>query len=87
MEKQVTIQNQTGLHARPAAEFVKTASKFQAEITLIKGEKVINAKSVIGVMSLAASKGTVLTLKAEGPDAAEAIEALSNLIDSKFGEE
>ncbi len=87
MEKQVTIQNKTGLHARPASEFVKTAAKFQAEIMLKKDDKEINAKSIIGVMALAAAKGTVLTLKAEGPDAAEAIEALSQLIDSKFGEE
>lgn len=87
MEKQVTILNQTGLHARPAADFVKTASKFQSEITLIKEEKEINAKSIIGVMSLAAGKGTVLTIRAEGPDEAEAIEALSELINSKFGEE
>lgn len=87
MEKQVTILNKTGLHARPAAEFVKTASKFTSEISLLKDDKVINAKSIIGVMSLAASRGTVLTIKAEGPDAAEAIEALVSLIESKFGEE
>ncbi|UFJ42351.1 HPr family phosphocarrier protein [Brevibacillus humidisoli] len=87
MEKQVTIQNKTGLHARPAAEFVKTASKFQAEITLIKDGKEINAKSVIGVMSLAAAKGTVLTIRAEGTDEREAIDTLVQLIESKFGEE
>ncbi|MBO8162688.1 MAG: HPr family phosphocarrier protein [Brevibacillus sp.] len=87
MEKQVTIQNKTGLHARPAAEFVKTASKFQSEITLIKDGKEINAKSVIGVMSLAAAKGTVLTIRAEGADEQEAIDALVQLIESKFGEE
>lgn len=88
VEKQVVIQNKTGLHARPAAEFVKKASSFQAEITLSKEEgQEINAKSIIGVMSLAAAKGTVLTIKAEGIDAEEAIQALSDLIDSKFGEE
>lgn len=87
MEKQVTILNKSGLHARPAAEFVKTASKFASEISLVKDEKVINAKSIIGVMSLAASKGTVLTIRAEGPDEAEAIETLVSLIESKFGEE
>ena len=87
MEKQVTIQNKSGLHARPAAEFVKTASRFAAEISLVKDEKVVNAKSVIGVMSLAAGKGTTLTIRAEGPDAAEALDTLVKLIESRFGEE
>ncbi|WP_126426784.1 HPr family phosphocarrier protein [Brevibacillus marinus] len=87
MEKQVTIQNKSGLHARPAAEFVKTASRFAAEISLVKDEKVVNAKSVIGVMSLAAAKGTTLTIRAEGPDAAEALDTLVKLIESRFGEE
>lgn len=87
MEKQVTIQNETGLHARPAAEFVKLASRFQSNITIHVDTKTVNAKSIISVMTLAAKKGTVLTLKADGADEAEAIQALSALIESKFGEE
>lgn len=87
MEKQVTILNKTGLHARPAAEFVKLASRFKSEISILVGTRVANAKSIINVLSLAATHGTVLTLKADGPDEAEAIDTLSSLIERKFGEE
>ncbi|WP_103109286.1 HPr family phosphocarrier protein [Brevibacillus reuszeri] len=87
MEKQVTILNKTGLHARPAAEFVKLAARFESEITILVGTKVANAKSIINVLSLAATMGTVFTLRAVGPDEAEAIDALSSLIERKFGEE
>lgn len=87
MEKQVTILNKTGLHARPAAEFVKLASRFKSEISILVGTKVANAKSIINVLSLAATHGTVLTLKADGPDEVEAIDTLSSLIERKFGEE
>ncbi|GIO09921.1 hypothetical protein J31TS6_59490 [Brevibacillus reuszeri] len=87
MEKQVTILNKTGLHARPASEFVKLAARFESEITILVGTKVANAKSIINVLSLAATMGTVFTLRAVGPDEAEAIDALSSLIERKFGEE
>jgi len=87
MEKQVTILNKSGLHARPASEFVKLAARFESEITILVGTKVANAKSIINVLSLAATMGTVLTLKAVGPDETEAIDALSSLIERKFGEE
>jgi len=87
MEKTVTIQNQAGLHARPASLFVKTAGQFQSEIKVIMENKVANAKSIMNIMTLGAKKGTVLTLQAEGPDAAEAIEALAGLIENKFGED
>ncbi|KQL49604.1 PTS sugar transporter subunit IIA [Brevibacillus choshinensis] len=87
MEKQVTILNKSGLHARPASEFVKLAARFKSEITILVGTKVANAKSIINVLSLAATMGTVLTLKAVGPDEAEAIDTLSSLIERKFGEE
>ncbi|MED4750741.1 HPr family phosphocarrier protein [Brevibacillus choshinensis] len=87
MEKQVTILNKSGLHARPASEFVKLAAHFKSEITILVGTKVANAKSIINVLSLAATMGTVLTLKAVGPDEAEAIDTLSSLIERKFGEE
>ncbi|MFP3391971.1 HPr family phosphocarrier protein [Brevibacillus sp. SIMBA_040] len=87
MEKQVTILNKTGLHARPASEFVKLAARFESEITILVGTKVANAKSIINVLSLAATMGTVFTLRAIGPDEAEAIDALTSLIERKFGEE
>ncbi|MDF2678977.1 MAG: Phosphotransferase system, phosphocarrier protein HPr [Brevibacillus sp.] len=87
MEKQVTILNKSGLHARPASEFVKLAAGFKSEITILVGTKVANGKSIINVLSLAATMGTVLTLKAVGPDEAEAIDTLSSLIERKFGEE
>ncbi|QRG70229.1 HPr family phosphocarrier protein [Brevibacillus choshinensis] len=87
MEKQVTILNKNGLHARPASEFVKLASRFQSEIHILAGTKVANGKSIINVLSLAAAEGTVLTLKAVGPDETEAIERLSTLIERRFGEE
>ena len=87
MEKQVTILNKSGLHARPASEFVKLAARFESEITILVGTKVANAKSIINVLALAATMGTVLTLKAVGPDEKEAIDALSSLIERKFGEE
>jgi len=87
MEKQVTILNKSGLHARPASEFVKLAARFESEVTILVGTKVANAKSIINVLSLAATMGTVLNLKAVGPDETEAIDALSSLIERKFGEE
>lgn len=87
MEKQVTILNKTGLHARPAAEFVKLAAGYKSEITILLGTKVANAKSILNVLSLAATMGSVLTLKAVGPDEEEAIDSLSALVKRKFGEE
>ena len=86
MERSVKIVNKNGLHARPAAELVKTASRFQSEITMVRDDLEVNGKSIMGVMMLAAECGSTLQLKAEGPDAAEALDALERLIESKFGE-
>mgnify|MGYP005841756685 CR=1 FL=1 len=83
---EVTIVNRLGLHARAAARFVETASRFQAEVQVIRGERQVNGKSIMGVMMLAAAKGTRLTLEAHGEDAAEAIEALRQLVAERFGE-
>jgi phosphocarrier protein len=74
------------LHARPAAEIVKLAAKYASEITVIRDELEVNGKSIMGVMMLAAECGSTLQLKAEGPDAKEALDALERLIGSKFGE-
>jgi len=82
-----TIRNRLGLHARAAALLVKTANRFASEITLEKEGVEVNGKSIMGILMLAASKGTKVTLKAEGKDSAQAMEALGKLIENKFGEE
>ena len=86
IERTVTIANKNGLHARPAAEIVKTAAKFKADITLVRDDLEVNGKSIMGVMMLAAEYGSTLVLRADGPDAENAVAALSTLIESKFGE-
>ncbi len=85
-ERVVTIVNENGLHARPAAEVVKVAGKFKCEITMVRDELEVNAKSIMGVMMLAAECGAQLTIRADGPDAQEAVDALAALIANKFGE-
>lgn len=82
-----TIRNRLGLHARAAALLVKTANRFTSEITLEKDSLEVNGKSIMGILMLAASKGSKITLKAEGKDAAQAIQTLGELIQNKFGEE
>ena len=86
VERAVTIANRNGLHARPAAEIVKAAAKFQCQITIARDEMEVNGKSIMGVMMLAAEFGTTLTLRADGPDAEEAVASLARIIDNKFGE-
>jgi phosphocarrier protein len=85
-ERSVQILNKNGLHARPAAEIVKIAAKFQSEITLIRDGTEVNGKSIMGVMMLAAECGATLLLRAEGADADAALDALDTLIKNKFGE-
>ena len=85
--KEVQVINKLGLHARPAALLVQKASKFKSEITLEKEGQKVNGKSIMGVMMLAAEKGSTLTIRAEGEDENEAVEALVEIIQSKFGEE
>lgn len=86
-ERQVMIQNTLGLHVRPSAEFAGTASKFKSRVSVVKDGQTVNAKSSIDLLTLAAVAGTRLTLRAEGDDADQALDALSKLIDGKFGEE
>ena len=86
VERTVTIANKNGLHARPAAEIVKTAAKYKADITLVRDDLEVNGKSIMGVMMLAAEYGAQLVLRADGSDAEEAVGALTKLIESKFGE-
>ncbi|SEN48447.1 HPr family phosphocarrier protein [Lihuaxuella thermophila] len=80
IEKKVIVSLETGLHARPAALFVQVANKFASEIFVLKDNKKVNAKSIMGIMSLAVSKGTEITLQADGPDAEEAVHALAEIV-------
>lgn len=86
MEQTFTIINKLGLHARAAAKFVTTASNFDADITVSRDDRTVNGKSIMGVMMLAASKGTDITVNAQGNDAAAALEAIEGLINDYFGE-
>jgi phosphocarrier protein HPr len=86
-ERQVTITNTLGLHVRPSAAMAGTASKFQSKVAVIKDGQQVNAKSSIDLLTLAAVAGTRLTLRAEGEDAVEVVQALVGLIESGFGEE
>ncbi len=79
-ERQTTVGPEEGLHARPAAQFVKAAKGFSSDIVVIKGEKEANAKSSLKIMTLGAKKGDSITIRAEGDDAEEAVEALAELI-------
>ena len=87
LRAEATIVNKLGLHARPSAKITQIASKFAAEIWLSKGARRINAKSIMGVMMLAAARGSTLVIEADGPDEEAAVEELGALIASGFGEE
>ena len=88
MENQTyLIRNRLGLHARAAALLVKTANRFVSEVSIEKDGVEVNGKSIMGILMLAASKGTKITLKVDGEDSTQAIQALGNLIENKFGEE
>jgi phosphocarrier protein HPr len=84
--KQVTINNKLGLHARAAAKFVTLASSFSSAIDITKDHQTVNGKSIMGVMMLAASRGTHLVLTIDGEDEEAAADSLQRLIDEKFGE-
>jgi len=85
-ERTVQIVNKLGLHARPAAEIVKTAARFKSDITIVRDEFEVNGKSIMGVMMLAAEFGSTILLRAEGADADAALDALAALAAEKFGE-
>lgn len=84
--KEITVSNKLGIHARPAAQFVKTASEFKAEIRVEKDGEEVDGKSIMGLMMLAAGHGSVLKMIAEGPDADEALQSLEDLVVRNFGE-
>ena len=86
-EKTVTVRNRAGIHARPAALIAQTANKFSSEITIEKDSTVINAKSLMGVITMAAGYNTELIVKAVGSDEEAAVEAIFSLFENKFEEE
>jgi phosphotransferase system HPr (HPr) family protein len=86
VQEQLIVQNETGIHARPASEFVKKANEYESEIMVVKGEKKANAKSILGLLGLAAAKGDELTIIVDGEDEQSALSAIAELINSKFGE-
>jgi phosphocarrier protein len=85
-ERAVRIANKNGLHARPAAEIVKISAKFQSEVTLVRDGMEVNGKSIMGVMMLAAEFGSNIVVRANGPDAEQAVNAIADLVAAKFGE-
>jgi phosphocarrier protein HPr len=86
-EAELLIRNQLGLHARACALFVKTAARFASEVTVSRDDLNVNGKSIMGVMMLAAEEGSTIHVKTDGSDEREALEALRELVDGKFGGE
>ncbi|MGE0157717.1 MAG: HPr family phosphocarrier protein [Geobacter sp.] len=87
LQQECEIINKLGLHARASALFVKTASRFQSEVKLAREGVEVNGKSIMGIMMLAAAKGTIVRLTVSGPDEVEALQVISDLIRDGFGEE
>lgn len=87
LEKEITIINRLGLHARPAANFVRIASRYRSEVWVEKEGEKINGKSIMGLMMLAAGQGSKLMIRCEGPDADKVLEELEQLIQNKFNED
>ena len=87
IEKILTVRNRAGIHARPAALIAQTANKFASEIIMEKNTPTVNAKSIMGVITMAASYNTTMTLKVDGSDEKEAAEAIEKLFESKFEED
>jgi phosphocarrier protein len=86
IQKEVEIINKLGLHARASAKLTQLAAKFQSEVWMTRNKRRVNAKSIMGVMMLAAGKGATVVLEADGPDEQECFDALLTLIQTKFGE-
>lgn len=86
-QRDVEIVNKLGLHARPSAKLTQLASSFKSDVFMTRNGRRINAKSIMGLMMLAAAKGSIITLETEGEDEEEAINSLADLIASGFGEE
>ena len=86
IEHEIEIKNKLGLHARAAAKLVHCAARFRSDIKIRKGDEEVDGKSILGILLLAAGRGTMITIKANGEDEAEAVQAIEALIDAKFDE-
>jgi phosphocarrier protein HPr len=86
IERDIEIKNKLGLHARAAAKLVHTAARFRSDIKIRKVDEEVDGKSILGILLLAAGRGTIITIKANGEDEAAAVEAIEKLIDAKFDE-
>jgi len=86
IERELAIRNRLGLHARAAAKFVQTASRFKSEVKIRKNGEEVDGKSILGILLLAAGKGSTVTIRADGDDLLEALDAIEKLIDAKFDE-
>ena len=86
ISRDIEIKNKLGLHARAAAKLVHTAARFKSDIKIRKGDEEVDGKSILGILLLAAGRGTLVTVKADGADERDALEAVEKLIDSKFDE-
>jgi phosphocarrier protein len=86
IERDIEIKNKLGLHARAAAKLVHVAARFRCDIKIRKGDEEVDGKSILGILLLAAGRGTMITIKANGDDEAEAVAAIEKLIDAKFDE-
>jgi phosphocarrier protein len=86
IERVVEIKNKLGLHARAAAKLVHTAARYKSDIKIRKGEEEVDGKSILGILLLAAGRGTSITLRADGPDEREALDSVEKLIGDKFDE-
>ncbi len=86
ISKEIIVQNEVGLHARPATFFIQKANEFKSLITIARDDRKVNAKSLLGVLSLGIIKGTKVVIEAEGPDEEEAVEELNKLIMSNFSD-
>jgi phosphocarrier protein HPr len=86
INREIEIKNKLGLHARAAAKLVHIASRFKSDIKIRKGDEEVDGKSILGILLLAAGRGSVITMKADGTDERDALDAIENLIDAKFDE-
>ena len=84
--RDIEIKNKLGLHARAAAKLVHTAARFKSDIKIVKGDEEVDGKSILGILLLAAGRGTTITVRADGTDERDALDAVENLIDAKFDE-
>ncbi len=86
IERSIEIKNKLGLHARAAAKLVHTAARYKSDIKVRKGEEEVDGKSILGILLLAAGRGSTIVVKADGPDERDALDAVEKLIDAKFDE-